>query len=462
MEFKPHAYQKFAIDRIVSDPCVGLFQDMGLGKTVETLTAINELKYYRWEVNRVLVVAPKKVAEGTWQAEAASWDHLKHLQIISVLGPQTKRVRALNKSGDIWVINRENIPWLVDYYRNSWPFDMVVLDESSSFKNSASKRFKAMKLARRYISRLVLLTGTPSPNGLEDLWAQIYLLDEGQRLGRTLTAFREAFFSQDPSYPGQQYRTYTPLEGAVDRVQEAISDICVSMKADDYLNLPDYIEDIVPVVLDTKAQKAYDRLERDMLLQVDESTITAGCAAVLNGKLLQLCSGAVYDEDKNAVEVHRCKIEAFLEVIEQLHGQHALVFYWFQHERDRLSEALSGSGLRARVYRSQEDADAWNDGEIDILLAHPASCGYGLNLQRGGHHMVWFSFPNWALEIYQQACKRLHRQGQQYPVVSHLLVVQGGMDEDVVASLREKGANQDYLLQRLKARISKAKSEKGC
>ena len=462
MEFKPHAYQKFVIDRIVSDPYVGLFQDMGLGKTVETLTAINELKCYRWEVNRVLVLAPKKVAEGTWQAEGASWDHLKHLQIISVLGPQTKRVRALNKLGDIWVVNRENIPWLVDYYRNSWPFDMVVLDESSSFKNSASKRFKAMKLARRYISRLVLLTGTPSPNGLEDLWAQIYLLDEGQRLGRTLTAFREAFFSQDPAYPGQQYRTYTPLEGALDRVQEAISDICVSMKADDYLNLPDYIEDIVPVVLDTKAQKAYDQLERNMLLQVDESTITAGSAAVLNGKLLQLCSGAVYDEDKNAVEVHRCKIEAFLEVIEQLHGQHALVFYWFQHERDRLSEALSGSGLRVRVYRSQEDADAWNDGEIDILLAHPASCGYGLNLQRGGHHMVWFSFPNWALEIYQQACKRLHRQGQQYPVVSHLLVVQGGMDEDVVASLREKGANQDYLLQRLKARISKAKSEKGC
>lgn len=357
------------------------------------------------------------------------------------------------------MINRENTPWIVDYFRNLWPFDMVVLDESSSFKNARSQRFRALRLVLPRISRMVLLTGTPAPNGLEDLWAQVYLLDNGKRLGRTLTAFREAFFKQDPAYPGQQYRTYTPQDGADSAIQKAISDICVSMKAEDYLSLPDYVEDIVPVVLDDKAKKAYNKLEQDMLLEVDESTITAGTAAVLNGKLLQLCSGAVYDADKNVVDVHTCKIDAFLEVVEQLHGQHALVFYWFQHERDRLVEALSGLNLRVRVYTGQDDADAWNTGEVDILLAHPASCGYGLNLQQGGHHMVWFSFPNWALEIYQQACKRLHRQGQKFPVVSHLMVVQGGMDQDVIRALQKKGDNQDALMQALKARIANAKKQ---
>lgn len=457
MQFNPHPYQRYAIDRLVTDPRLGLLQDMGLGKTVETLTAIEELKYKRWAVSRVLIVAPKKVAEATWSDEAASWDHLQHLQVVPVLGSVQKRVRALNSPGDIWVINRENIPWLVDYYRNTWPFDMVVLDESTSFKNPQSKRFKAMKLVLRYIRRLVLLTGTPAPNGMADLWAQIYLLDEGQRLGRTVTAFREAFFVQDYAHPNQQYRTYSLQDGAEVKIREAIADICVSMKAEDYLSLPEYIEDQVPVVLDAAAQKAYDRLERDALLQVDESTVTAGTAAVLNGKLLQLCSGAVYDAEGHVVEIHRCKIEAYLEVLEQLHGQHVLTFYWYQHDRERLVEALKGSGLTVRVYKGDDDARAWNAGEVDVLLAHPASCGYGLNLQRGGHHMVWFSFPNWALEIYQQACKRLHRQGQKFPVVSHLLTVKGGMDEDVLASLRTKGDNQDALMRALKARIQRAK-----
>lgn len=423
-----------------------------------TLTAINELRFHRWAVSRCLVVAPKKVAEATWSAEAARWDHLKHLRIIPVLGSAQKRIRALNTPGDIWVINRENVPWLVDYYRNGWPFDMVVLDESSSFKNAQSKRFKALKLVRPRISRLVELTGTPAPNGLEDLWAQIYLLDGGARLGKTISSYREAFFTEDRAYPGQQYRTYSPQDGADRRIREAISDICVSMKAEDYLTLPDYTEDIVPVVLDAKAKRAYDRLERDMLLQVDEATITAQSAAVLNGKLLQLCSGAVYDEDGQAVEVHACKLEAFLEVVEQLHGEHALVFYWFQHERDRLTEVLKGSGLRVRVYCGAEDAEAWNAGEVDLLLAHPASCGYGLNLQAGGHHIVWYGYPNWALELYQQANARLHRQGQRHPVIAHHLVVQGGMDAAVVAALHDKGDTQEALMQALKARIQKART----
>ena len=456
MKFIPHSYQRYAIERIISDPALGLFLDMGLGKTVITLTAVNDLRFNRWAISRCLVVAPKKVAEATWSREAEKWDHLKHLRIIPVLGNAKRRIQALNTLGDVWVVNRENIPWLAEYYRNAWPFDMVVLDESSSFKNPQSKRFKALKMVRGRIHRLVELTGTPAPNGLEDLYAQIYLLDGGDRLGRTMTSFRECFMVQDYSHPGQQYRTYSLQGGADQRIREAIADICVSMKAEDYLELPAFVEDVVPVALDVKARRAYDKLERELLLEVDEQTITAGSAAVLNGKLLQLCSGAVYDTEGRVVPVHGCKVEAFLEVVEQLHGEHALVFYWFQHERDRLLAALEGSGLRVRVYRGPEDETAWNAGQVDILLAHPASCGYGLNLQHGGHHAIWYGYPNWNLELYQQANRRLHRQGQPYPVISHLLVVQDGMDEDVVAALGAKGDTQEALMQALKARIQKA------
>lgn len=455
MKYEPHSYQAYATQRIVDAPAVGLFLDMGLGKTVITLTAVNELRYHRFQIARCLVVAPKKVAEATWITEAAKWDHLRHLRIVPILGSAKRRMAAVHTPGDVWVVNRENVSWLVDYCRNAWPFDMVVLDESSSFKNASSKRFKSLRLVRPRIRRLVELTGTPSPNGLEDLWAQIYLLDGGVRLGKTLTSYREAFFTQDYSHPGQMYRTYTPQADAEGRIKAAISDICVSMKAEDYLALPDYVEDVIPVALDAKARKAYDRLERDMLLQVDDSTITAGTAAVLNGKLLQLCSGAVYDESGQAAHVHDCKIEAFLELVEGLHGEHALVFYWFQHERDRIVSALANSGLKVRVYNVPEDESAWNAGEVDIMLAHPMSCGYGLNLQAGGHHAVWFGYPNWALELYQQANKRLHRQGQQHPVICHHLVVQGGMDEAVVAALHDKGDAQAALMDALKARIKK-------
>ena len=458
MKFVPHSYQRYAIERIIQDNSLGLFLDMGLGKTVITLTAINDLKFNRWAVSRCLVVAPKKVAEATWSHEAEKWDHLRHLKIIPVLGSLKKRVQALHTPGDIWVINRENIPWLVEYFRNNWPFDMVVLDESSSFKNPQSKRFKAMKLVRSRIARLVLLTGTPAPNGLEDLWAQIYLLDAGERLGRTISSYREAFFTQDYARPGQMYRTYTPQQDAESRIQAAISDICVSMKSEDYLELPDYIESTVPVALDAKAKRAYDKLEKEMLLEVDTQLVTAQSAAVLNGKLLQLCSGAVYDSTGEVVNIHDCKLEAFLETIEQLNGEHALVFYWFKHEADRLTKALAKTDKVVRVYQGPEDEKAWNDGEVDILLAHPVSCGYGLNLQAGGHHAIWFGYPNWALEIYQQANKRLHRQGQKHPVICHHLVVQGGMDEDVIAALHDKGDTQESLMQALKARIERAKS----
>lgn len=458
MRFQPHPYQRYCIDRLIQDPFVGLMLDMGLGKTVITLTAIWELKLNRWQVCRPLIIAPKKVAEATWQAEASRWDHLEGLRFSTVLGGEQKRIRALATPADVYITSRDNVAWLVDYYRNTWPFDMVVLDESSSFKNAQSKRFKSLRLVRPRIRRLVELTGTPAPNGLEDMWAQVYLLDEGARLGRTISSFREQFFTQDPSHPGQQYRTYTPQEGAQKRLQAAINDICISMKAEDYLSLPEIVVDDIPVALDPQAAKAYKKLERDLLLEVDQQTITAGTAAVLNGKLLQLCSGTVYDTEGRATAIHGCKLEALAETVEQMCGEHVLVFYWFQHEPDRIREILQRPGRRIRLYKGQEDAAAWNAGEVDVLLAHPASCGYGLNLQQGGHHVIWYSLPNWTLELYQQANKRLHRQGQQYPVIIHRLLVSGGIDEDMAASLEGKGDTQEAMMQALKARIELAKS----
>lgn len=455
MIYEPYPYQQYCAARIVADAAVGLFLDMGLGKTVITLDAINTLRYDRWAVQRVLIIAPKKVAEGTWTKEAQKWEHLRHLRISAVLGSQQKRLRALATPADIYVINRDNVAWLVDYFKNAWPFDMVVLDESSSFKNSQSKRFKALKLVRSRINRLVELTGTPASNGLIDLWAQIYLLDGGARLGRTLGQYRERFFDPDKRSRTQIF-SYTPKDGSMEYIQQAIGDICVSMKAEDYLNLPDRMFDDVPVVLDDKARKAYRQLERDLLLELDEGQITAASAGVLTGKLLQLCNGAVYDSEKRPLAIHNCKVEAFLEVLEQLNGQHCLVFYNFQHDRDRLLAALEPLGLRVRVYQSTADEDAWNAGEIDVLLAHPASCAYGLNLQNGGHHIVWFGLT-WSLEQYEQANKRLHRQGQRHPVIVHHLVVQGGMDEDVIESLRTKGDTQEALMDALKARIKKAR-----
>jgi SNF2 family DNA or RNA helicase len=455
MKFVPHAYQRYCINRLLTDEALGLFLDMGLGKTVITLTAVNDLKYNRFAISKVLVVAPKKVAEATWSKEAAKWDHLQLLRIVPVLGTEAKRIRALNTPADIYVINRENVPWLVEYYRNAWPFDMVVVDEFSSFKNHQAKRFKALTWVRKHIRRIVGLTGTPAPNGLLDLWAQIYLLDQGERLGKTIGGFRERYFEPDQRNRDHIF-SYAPKPGADEVIRQLIGDICVSMKAEDYLELPDCITNVVPVVLDTKAKVAYEKLEREMLLQVDETTIDAGSAAVLTNKLLQLCNGAVYDEDRNIVEIHRCKIEAFLELVEGLNGKPALVFYNFQHDLARIKKALAGSGLRVRELKGPQDETDWNDRKIDILLAHPASAAYGLNLQEGGNHVIWFGL-NWSLELYQQANKRLHRQGQTEKVIVHHLAVEGGVDEDVMAALEDKSSTQDRLMDALKARIEKVK-----
>lgn len=455
MKFEPHNYQQYCIERMLTEKSLGLFLDMGLGKTAITLTAINDLKYNRFEVDRVLVIAPKKVAEATWGKETLKWDHLQMLRVITVLGSQVQRLRALNTAADVYVINRENVPWLVEHYRNAWPFDMVVVDEFSSFKSHKAKRFKSLTWVRKDICRMVGLTGTPAPNGLMDLWAQIYLLDSGKRLGEKITHYRERYFEPDRR-DREHVFGYAPKPGAEDAIQRAISDICVSMKAKDYLELPECLSVTVPVILDVKAKKAYEKLEKEMLLQVDENTIDAGSAAVLTNKLLQLCNGAVYDEFKNAIEIHDCKIEAFKELVEGLNGQPALVFYNFQHDLVRIQQSLAKSGLVVKVLKTPQDEDDWNNKKIDILLAHPASAAYGLNLQQGGNQVIWFGL-NWSLELYQQANKRLHRQGQTEKVIIHHLVVEGGRDQDVMAALEDKSATQESLMQSLKARIGKYK-----
>lgn len=454
-QFTPYPYQQYCINRIITDPYLGLFLDMGLGKTVITLTGLHSLKYYYWQIRKVLIIAPKKVAESTWSKEADKWEHLKNLRISVVLGTAKQRLSALNADADIYIINRENTQWLVEYYGHNWPFDVVVLDESSSFKNHQAKRFKALKAIRPRINRIIELTGTPSPHGLTDLWAQIFLLDGGKRLGRTISVYRDMFFVPDKRNQTTIF-SYAPKEGAAEEIYRLISDICISMKAEDYLELPDLIYEDIPVKLDAKAQKAYQQMERDMLLEVDDDLVTATTAATLTGKLLQLCNGAVYDEDGSVVPVHDCKLEVFMETIEQLNGQHALVFYYYQHDKDRILAALEKTGLKVKVYTDSKDETEWNAGNIDILLAHPASCGYGLNLQEGGHHVIWFGLT-WALEEYQQANKRLHRQGQQFPVIVHRLITLGGVDEDVIKSLEGKDNAQENLLQALKARIDKAK-----
>lgn len=453
MRFVPHPYQEFCVQAILDKPAVGLFLDMGLGKTAITLTAINELRYGRFATQRCLVIAPKKVAEATWQREAAKWDNLRHLRFVTVLGSTRQRIKALLSPADIWIINRENVTWLVDYYQNAWPFDMVVIDESSSFKSHSAKRFKSLASIRSHIQRIVELTGTPSPNGLMDLWSQIYLLDKGERLGKYYTHFRDRYF--DPGRRGRDViYQYDPKEGAADAVLSKISDICISMKASDYLQLPDCIVHDIPVELDAKAKKAYNELEKKMVLSLPDGDIDVASAAALSNKLQQLANGALYDDDHQVHLVHDCKIEAFMELIEQLHGQHALVFYNFKHDKDRLLEVLSKSKLRVREFTGAREEIDWNAGKIDVLLAHPASTAYGLNLQDGGHHIIWFGL-NWSLELYQQANKRLHRQGQKEPVIIHQLICTGTRDEDLVEALGDKDASQEKVLESLKARIKK-------
>lgn len=463
MKFIPHDYQRYCITRILQTEFLALLLDMGLGKTVITLTAVNDLKYNRFLIRKCLVIAPKKVAEDTWTREQEKWEHLRLLKISPVLGSLNKRIKALANPADIFVINRENVQWLVDYYRNDWPFDMVVIDELSSFKSHQAKRFRALKSVRKHIKRIVGLTGTPAPNGLMDLWAQIYLLDGGERLGRTITEYRNNFFVP-ASRNATTIFSYEPLPGADETIRQKLSDICISLSAKDYLELPPCIRNVRYIKLDAKAQKAYDTMEKERILEMPDAILDAGSAAVLGNKLLQIANGAVYaapesgdgsiKAGRTVCEVHDCKLEAFKELIEANQGQHMLVFYNFQHDKARIIKALSKSGLRIGELKTADDITDWNGGNLDILLAHPASAAYGLNLQDGGNHVVWFGL-NWSLELYLQANARLFRQGQKNTVFIHQLVVAGSVDEDVLAALERKDDCQTALLEALKARIEK-------
>ena len=457
MIFRPHSYQRYCIQRMLQEPALALFLGMGLGKTVTTLTVLNDLKYNRFQMRKCLVIAPKKVAEDTWSRERGKWDHLRLLRVVPVLGSLQKRVRALASPGDVYVINRENVTWLVDHYRNDWPFDTVVIDECSSFKSHQAKRFKALRSIRCHIDRLYELTGTPASNGYMDLWAQIYLLDGGRRLGRTITEYRNQYF-----IPGSRNATtifsYEPRDGAQGQIQERIRDICISLSAEDYLELPERMDNTRYIKLDAKAQKAYDEMERQRILEFGDTVLDAGSAAVLSNKLLQLGNGAMYnvgeDGKRRVVEIQGNKVEAFMELVEELNGKPALVFYNFQHDLERLERALGRTKLRVRRLEGSRDIEDWNGHRVDILLAHPASVAYGLNLQQGGSDVVWFGL-NWSLELYQQANARLHRQGQEHTVFVHHLVVVGSVDEDVMEALDRKGDCQAELLESLKARVER-------
>lgn len=453
MKFMPHEYQRYAIQRIVEQPACGIFLDMGMGKTVITLTAIVELMHDRFDVARALVIAPKKVAEETWATEAQKWEHTRHLRIAKVLGSERQRIAALNTPADIWVINRENVEWLVNYCGKRWPFDMVVIDELSSFKSNKARRFRALRRVRPLIRRIVGLTGTPAPNGLIDLWPQIYLLDQGQRLGKTITGYRDRYFKPGRR-DGHIVYEWVPKPEAPERIHEKLADLCVSMKAEDWLHLPERVEVEAPVRLSPEAWEAYRRLERDLLLPLEGAAVTADTAAVLTNKLLQLANGAVYDAERGVHPVHDAKLDALEDLVEQANGNPLLVFYAYKHDLERMQKRFP----QARTMDEPGIVERWNRREVPILLAHPASAGHGLNLQDGGNHVVWFGLT-WSLELYQQANARLHRQGQTERVIVHHLVAQGTIDEDVMRRLTGKAATQADLIEALKARIERVGRE---
>ncbi len=456
MEFIPHKYQKMAIQKVIDTPRVGLFLDMGLGKTVITLTAINELMYWDFEIEKVLVIAPLRVAEDTWSRECQKWEHLKHIKIVKVLGKESQREKAICKKGDIYIINRENIVWLVEYLKQigkKWFFDMTVIDELSSFKSPKSQRFKALKKYIMLSKRVVGLTGTPAPNGFMDLWSQLYLIDGGERLGKTLTYYREKYFM-----PNQRNATtifnYTVKKGAENAIKQQISDICMSMQANDWLDLPQRMDLLQAVQFSELERKRYEKFEKDSYLQFLNEEITANSAAALTNKLLQYCNGAVYTQDGGRVEVNRKKLERLEEIVDTANGQPILCFYNFRFDCDSIIKKFPF----AVKLEGENDIKNWNDGNIPLLLVHPKSAGHGLNLQQGGNIIVWFGL-NWSLELYQQANARLHRQGQQKAVIIHHLMVEGTIEERVFQSLQKKENVQEGLLQALKVKYERQNLE---
>ncbi|BAK79242.1 SWI/SNF chromatin-remodeling complex subunit snf22 [Candidatus Arthromitus sp. SFB-mouse-SU] len=438
MEFKPHKYQDEAINKIIEIDRCGLFLDMGLGKTVITLTAINDLMFNRFEVNKVVIIAPLKVAEDTWVKELSKWDHLINLSMSLVLGDKAKRIKALEIQADIYVINRENVSWLVTYLGRDWDFDMVVIDELSSFKNPSASRFKSLKKVIGKSSRVVGLTGTPNPNGYIDLWSQIYLLDSGERLGKTLSRYRDTYFMPDKR---DSYRifTYKLKSGADKLINKEISDICISMKAEDYLELPDKI--FVNHMVSLQNRKAYDDLEKEFYFEFEKGAeVTASSKSVLINKLLQLSNGAVYMSCYDYFMVHDDKLNKLEELVESTLDSPILCFYQYYHDAVRIKSTFSFA-----EELSVDTIDRWNEGKIKLLLTHPSSSAYGLNLQNGGNIIVWFGLT-WNLELYQQANARLHRQGQKHNVFIHHLICENTVEERVLETLQRKGKVQDELL----------------
>ena len=443
MKFTPHAYQKYAIDYIKTHPVTALFLDMGLGKTVTTLTAIRDLMYDTFEIQRVLVVAPLRVARDTWPEEIRKWDHLKELTCSVVVGNMVERRRALQKEADIYIVNRENLAWL--YQNSRLDFDMVVLDELSSFKNAQSKRFKAMKAMRPKVKRIVGLTGTPSGNGLMDLWAEFRLLDMGERLGKYISQYRSLYFKPDKRN-GMVVFSYKPLPGAEEVIYHQIADITVSMKANDYLEMPKLVSVAKEVTLSEKEKKRYDELKKSLVLELPGGEVTAANAASLTMKLSQMANGAIYTDDKNVVSIHDRKLDALEDLVESANGQPVLVAYWFKHDKDRIQKRMEARELK----ESQDFAD-WNARKIPVALIHPASAGHGLNLQQGGSILIWFGLT-WSLELYQQTNARLWRQGQQSrTVIIQHIVDKGTIDERILKVLEHKDGTQAALIDAVKA-----------
>lgn len=447
---KLHDYQKYAVKFIEEHPISALLLDMGLGKTITTLTAINNLMFDMFEVRKVLIVAPLRVARDTWPAEIEKWEHLCHLRYSVAVGTPDERKAALQANADIYIINRENVDWLVS--NTKFDYDMVVIDELSSFKNHQSKRFKALMKVRPKVKRIVGLTGTPASNGLMDLFAEFRLLDMGERLGRFIGQYRNEYFKPDKQN-GYIVYSYKPLPDAEERIYEKISDITVSMKAVDHLKMPELISNEYTVKMSEAEKEKYKELKDELILEVQDSEITAANAAALSNKLCQMSNGAVYDDENNIIPIHNRKLDALEDIIESANGKPVLVAYWFKHDRTRIAERLNKLGIVYQEINSAESIKNWNNGKLPVALIHPASAGHGLNLQSGGNFLVWFGLT-WSLELYQQTNARLWRQGQQSEtVIIQHIVTKGTVDERILKALKEKDETQTALMSAVKAEL---------
>jgi len=452
VKFIPHDYQQYAIQFLTEHPVAALLLDMGLGKTVTTLTAINELLFDRFEIRRVLVIAPLRVARDTWSAEIEKWEHLKHLKYSVAVGTSAERRQALHAKTDICILNRENISWLVEESHIPFDFDMLVIDELSGFKNHQTKRFKALMKVRPKVKRIVGLTGTPSSNGLMDLWAEFRLLDMGQRLGRFIGQYRTAYFQPDKRN-GMVVYSYKPLPQAEKQIYDKISDITISMKAIDYLQMPELLLTEVPVRLSKQERERYQQLKQELVLDLPDGEITANNAASLSNKLSQLANGAVYDDTGAVIPIHSRKLDALEDLIEAANGKPVLVAYWFKHDLERIQERLRKLNVSYQEIQSSDSIRNWNAGKLQVGLLHPAAAGHGLNLQAGGSHLIWFGLT-WSLELYQQTNARLWRQGQQSEtVVIQHLITKGTIDERILKALTRKEQTQTALMQAVKAEL---------